>query len=47
VVTAGGEPAMVGPAARRAADSWWAFLDEREAAGTSPGQCTSSSRIQN
>lgn len=35
VVTAGGEPAMVGPAARRAADSWWAFLDEREAAGPS------------
>jgi pyrroloquinoline-quinone synthase len=35
VVTAGGEPATVGPAARRAADAWWAFLDEREAAGQS------------
>jgi pyrroloquinoline-quinone synthase len=35
VVTAGGEPATVGPAARRAADAWWAFLDEREAAGPS------------
>jgi pyrroloquinoline-quinone synthase len=32
VVAAGGEPEMVGPAARRVADAWWAFLDEREAA---------------
>jgi pyrroloquinoline quinone (PQQ) biosynthesis protein C len=32
VVAAGGEPATVGTAARRAADAWWAFLDEREAA---------------
>jgi pyrroloquinoline-quinone synthase len=32
VVAAGGEPATVGPAARRAADAWWAFLDERETA---------------
>jgi pyrroloquinoline-quinone synthase len=31
VVTAGGEPSTVGAAARRAADAWWAFLDEREA----------------
>lgn len=32
VVAGGGEPATVGPAARRAADAWWAFLDERETA---------------
>lgn len=32
VVAAGGEPAVVATAARRAADAWWAFLDEREAA---------------
>lgn len=32
VVAAGGEPSTAGPAARRAADAWWAFLDEREAA---------------
>ena len=30
VVAAGGEPVAVGAAARRAADAWWAFLDERE-----------------
>lgn len=35
VITAGGKPATVGPAARRAADAWWAFLSEREAAGPS------------
>jgi hypothetical protein len=35
VVAAGGEPATVATAARRAADAWWAFLDEREAAATS------------
>jgi pyrroloquinoline-quinone synthase len=32
VVAAGGEPAVVATAARRAADAWWAFLDEREVA---------------
>jgi pyrroloquinoline-quinone synthase len=32
VVAGGGEPATVGPAARRAADAWWSFLDERETA---------------
>jgi hypothetical protein len=32
VVAAGGEPAVVATAARRAADAWWAFLDERESA---------------
>ena len=32
VVEAGGRPTTVGTAARRAADAWWAFLDEREAA---------------
>lgn len=32
VVAAGGQPATVTTAARRAADAWWAFLDEREAA---------------
>jgi pyrroloquinoline-quinone synthase len=32
VVAAGGEPPMARMAARRAADAWWAFLDEREAA---------------
>jgi pyrroloquinoline-quinone synthase len=32
VVAAGGEPVTVGAAARRTADAWWAFLDEREAA---------------
>jgi pyrroloquinoline-quinone synthase len=32
VVSAGGEPSTVGAAARRAADAWWAFLDERQAA---------------
>jgi pyrroloquinoline-quinone synthase len=31
VVAAGGEVPMVATAARRAADAWWAFLDEREA----------------
>jgi pyrroloquinoline-quinone synthase len=31
VIAAGGEPPMVRTAARRAADAWWAFLDEREA----------------
>ncbi len=32
LVGAGGRPASVAAAARRAADAWWAFLDEREAA---------------
>ena len=32
LVAAGGEPATVAAAARRTADAWWAFLDEREAA---------------
>ncbi len=32
VVAAGGEAGPVAAAARRAADAWWAFLDEREAA---------------
>jgi pyrroloquinoline-quinone synthase len=32
VVAAGGDPATVATAARRTADAWWAFLDEREAA---------------
>jgi pyrroloquinoline-quinone synthase len=32
VVEAGGRPATVATAARRAADAWWAFLDAREAA---------------
>jgi pyrroloquinoline-quinone synthase len=32
VIAGGGEAATVGPAARRAADAWWAFLDERETA---------------
>ena len=35
VVAAGGEPALVRTAARRAADAWWSFLDEREAASAS------------
>lgn len=35
VVAAGGEPAMAATAARRTADAWWAFLDEREAAAPS------------
>jgi pyrroloquinoline-quinone synthase len=35
VVAAGGEPALVRTAARRAADAWWSFLDEREAAAPS------------
>jgi pyrroloquinoline-quinone synthase len=32
VMAAGGRPAAVSSAARRAADAWWSFLDEREAA---------------
>jgi len=32
VMEAGGEPPAVGIAARRAADAWWGFLDEREVA---------------
>jgi pyrroloquinoline-quinone synthase len=35
VVAAGVKPPMVRTAARRAADAWWAFLDEREAAAAS------------
>jgi pyrroloquinoline-quinone synthase len=35
VAAAGGEPSTAGAAARRAADAWWAFLDEREAAAPS------------
>ncbi len=35
VVQAGGDPALVATAARRAADAWWSFLDEREAAASS------------
>ena len=35
VVAAGGEPPMVRTAARRTADAWWAFLDEREVAAAS------------
>lgn len=32
VVAAGGDPPAVRTVARRAADAWWAFLDEREVA---------------
>lgn len=35
VIAGGGEPSTVGAAARRTADAWWAFLDEREAAAPS------------
>ena len=37
----GADPAVVGVAARRGADAWWALLDEREAA--SPGSAQLSS----
>jgi pyrroloquinoline quinone (PQQ) biosynthesis protein C len=35
----GAEPSDVATSARRGADAWWAFLDERESCSSAPAGC--------